>query len=168
MSQPAKKYDFVLNQPGPRSGAGRDETDFPDDWYLMPYRLPSPQAASRSRGRILLAAVGVCVCAGLLTCWLGFQSQSQTARQGMQTVEEATSAPAAESTGSAAVSRENSAVPAVQQSTTGAKAASAAASEEEVARLKTRNRRLEALIKVLRQRPPEKKVPADSAAYGGQ
>ena len=140
---------------------------FPNDWYLLAYQANPPNTARKLRKQVMFAALAVALAAAVLTCWAQYHSQVEAASEVNQIVEQ----PAAPTTVTPQITPDTKqGVLPVGRAAQNDRSVSANGSADDSAlsldqaeRLKARNRRLEALVKVLRHRTSEaKSAPAQT------
>ncbi len=146
-----------------------------DDWYMRVYDISGPATRSgillqQWRWKKILTAGVLGVCVGLAAAWRTSGGSSSEQDWYKTTGLTSNSIPVSENTHSAVPSVVASGV--ANLSTASRKAVATALPQEakskEVEGLKARNRRLEALVKVLRQRPAEKRTVQEQTTYLGQ
>ena len=165
----------AISHPEKKAGGELATAKFCDDWYMKAYDLSGAGTASgiwlrqwRWKKIAVAGALGVCLGLGA-AAWRpadisSVQEPSKTAPL------HAKSSPLSEDIRSAVpfAGPSSPATPPIASREPVATPLTSEANGEEVERLKTRNRRLEALVKVLRQRPVDKRTVQEPASYLGQ
>ncbi|MDQ2842221.1 MAG: hypothetical protein M3Y72_14505 [Acidobacteriota bacterium] len=166
----------AVSYPEKKEASELATSKFCDDWYMRAYNVSGPGTRSgilfqQWRWKKIAVAGALGVCLGLGSAAWRISGGSSPMQNSYKTAPlTSKSIPISENTGYAvrSVGPSRVATAAIPSREPAAISLPPEAKSQEVERLKTRNRRLEALVKVLRQRPAEKKSVQEQTTYLGQ
>ena len=163
----------VTDATGQESAGVLTAAGFTDDWYMNAYKVSSLENRSRSSQLLSSFSFGgwswrKVALAGILGVFAGLGIASRQIGPATPTAKPVTALQSAELDSVLVPHPTPTIVHTTAPRVVAFRKGPVVQSDEDVARLKVRNRRLEALVRVLRQRPVEKKSVQEQTTFLGQ